>query len=90
MIRITVYLRLMTAQAILENKPTAQSLQLIERLEKLGVILSPSHLGVNDAKLKSLFEIEVADASLSEPIIKSLKECSAVDAVYLKPPDTLA
>ena len=69
--------------------PTTESKELFKIAEKLGVLLEPVHPGAEHPLLTPYFMVEVPDATTAEHVIAHFRQSTAVEAVYLKPPDEL-
>lgn len=69
--------------------PTAGSRELLTIAEELGVLLEPVHPGAEDPLLALYFMVEVPDSTTAERVIARLRESSAIEAAYLKPPNEL-
>lgn len=69
-----------------QASPTADSRELMEITQELGVALEPLHPGVEDLSLARYFVIEVADPAAAEQVIARLQGSNAVEAAYLQPP----
>lgn len=68
-----------------DNKATKE---LIGAAQDMGVMLEPMHPDVND-ELALYFSISAEDAETAQRIAERLRNLKAVDAAYLKPPETL-
>ena len=69
--------------------PTTESKELLKIAEEFGVVLEPMHPGAEDPLLTPYFMVEVPDSTTAERVIAHLRRSTAVEAVYLKPPDEL-
>jgi hypothetical protein len=88
--RVTTRLREDVASVLhLRHPPTAASGELSQVVDELGASLEPMHPGAEDPLLAPYFTVEVPDPATAERMIARLKNCEAVEAAYLKPPDTM-
>ena len=69
--------------------PTPLLAELLQTARELGVSLVPLHPNVNDPHLRSYYAAEVADSAAAERALAGLRQCRAVAAAYIKPPDAL-
>lgn len=69
--------------------PTTESQELSEIAGRLGVFLKPLHLDADDPLLSLFFTADVSDRATAEVVIDRLRDCKAVQAAYLKPPDEM-
>lgn len=68
---------------------TAASEELVQAAEELGVVLEPMHPGAENPHLAPYFTVEVRDPVTAARVIARLRQCRAIDAAYVKPPDEL-
>jgi hypothetical protein len=68
-----------------DNKATKE---LIGATQDMGVMLEPMHPDVND-ELALYFSVSAEDAETAQRIAERLRNLKAVDAAYLKPPESL-
>jgi hypothetical protein len=66
-----------------------QARELLRLGEELGIRFRPLHPHTEDPRLARYFMAEVPDRSAAQNVLARLRECAAVEAVYLKPPDEL-
>lgn len=57
--------------------------------DELGLSFRPLHAGTSDPVLGSYFIVSVPDASRAQQVLARLRQSPAVNAAYLKPPDTM-
>ena len=68
---------------------TPATREIAEAASGMGVSLEPMHPGVEDAELAQYFTVQVPDTTTAEEVINRLRSCEAVEAAYLKPPETM-
>jgi hypothetical protein len=90
MTNITLQVRPEVARALQHRgPPSAESEDLLKTAASLGVSLELIHPGAEDPTLISYFNVAVSDPNSVELVIDRLRECRAVEAAYVKPPDAL-
>ncbi|MGH9881298.1 MAG: hypothetical protein ACRD6N_07665 [Pyrinomonadaceae bacterium] len=90
MTEITLQVRPEVARALQHRgQPSAESEELLKTAANLGVSLEPIHPGTEDPILISYFTAAVADPDSVEQVLDRLRQCRAVEAAYVKPPDAL-
>ena len=67
------------------QSPTNQSAELLRVVQELGLSLQPIHPGIDDAELMRYFALQVPNSALGEEVSRRLRQCSAIDAAYVKP-----
>jgi hypothetical protein len=72
-----------------KQRLSVESEELVQASKELGLTLEPVHPGVEDAELMRYFAVEVPNLAVSEKVIRRLRQCAAIDAAYVKPPDEL-
>lgn len=86
--QITVQLQADVARRLHQRgSPTAESQELNQITDQLGVTLEPIHPGTEDPELTRHFTVEAPDQSTAERVIARLRQSKAVEAAYVKPPD---
>jgi hypothetical protein len=84
--QITVILRPEAAAELRAPTPTQGAARtLLDDARDLGVELSPTHPGVEDASLHPFYHVEVNDPDAVERVLGRLRASAAVDAAYVKP-----
>ena len=68
------------------HPPTSQTAELLRVLQELGLTLHPIHPGIDDADLMRYFALQAPDAARGEEASRRLRQCSAIEAAYVKPP----
>jgi hypothetical protein len=63
--------------------------ELAEKAVALGLILEPVHPGTTDPQLSTYYTAEVPDRAAAERAAAELRQCRAVEAAYVKPPEAL-
>jgi hypothetical protein len=86
---ITLQVRPDVARALQRGPPSAESQELLKAAADLGVSLEPIHPGAEDPLLISYFTVAVSDPASVEEVVNRLRQCRAVEAAYVKPPDAL-
>jgi hypothetical protein len=87
---ITLKVRTDVARALQQRgRPSAESEELLQTAASLGVRLEPIHPGTEDPILISYFTVAVSDPDSVELVLDRLRQCRAVEAAYVKPPDAL-
>jgi hypothetical protein len=86
---ITVRVIPKVAKALHHRKPCPEMEELANSMHELGLSLIPIHPGVEDEDLMRYFAVEVPDRSSADGVVQRLRQCAAVDAAYIKPPDEL-
>jgi hypothetical protein len=88
--RVTTRVREDVASVLHSREPpTAASREVSQVADEFGAALEPMHPGSEDPLLAPYFTVEVPDPATAERVIVSLRNCEAVEAVYLKPPDAM-
>ena len=86
--RVTTRVREDVASVLhLRQPPTTASREVSQVVDEFGAALEPVHPGAEDPLLAPYFTVEVPDPATAERMIARLKNCEAVEAAYLKPPD---
>lgn len=65
---------------------TPEAKEVAEAAGEMGVSLEPMHPGVEDPTLAQFFTVQVTDDAV-EQVIERLRNCEAVEAAYIKPPE---
>ena len=87
-IHVTVQVSRDAALALHRQGPvTADAEGLLQTADELGVELKPMHYGASDPALITFFIVEVPDSETAEKVIARLRQCKAIAAAYVKPPD---
>jgi hypothetical protein len=87
---VTLQVQTDVALALHQRRPhTAASKELLQTAKELDVVLKPLHPGVEDRHLVSYFTVEVPDSATAEVVLAHLRNCKAVEAAYIKPPDEM-
>ena len=87
-IQITIQVSADVARILRKQETsTSESKKLSNMAEKLNILLKPLHRDTEDPLLVSYFIVEVPASTTAENIISHLQQSTAVEAVYLKPPD---
>jgi hypothetical protein len=90
MTEITLQVRPEVARALQQlGQPAAESEELLQTVADLNVSLQPIHPGTEDPILISYFTVAVSDPDSVERVLDRLRQCRAVEAAYIKPPDAL-
>ncbi len=90
MTNITLQVRPDVSRALQQRgPPSAESEELLKTAANLGVSLEPIHPGAEDPLLISYFTVKVTDPDSVELVVDRLRQCRAVEAAYVKPPDAL-
>ena len=63
--------------------------ELRKMAKKLDISLKPMHPDSKDLLLEQYFIVEISETLSVEQVIKLLRQCKAVEAAYIKPPDEL-
>jgi hypothetical protein len=88
--KITVRLKMAEALAFQRDKASTPVLQeILQTLDELGLTLTPIHPGAADPLLAPYFTVKVRDVDRIEQVIERLRQFSAVEAAYVKPPADL-
>ena len=61
--------------------------QLTEIADELGVMLVPTHPGIDDPTLVTHFRVNVPDRATADRVVAVMLQADAVEAAYFKPPD---
>lgn len=88
--RITIRVRPDAAKDLRYRQATTPAAtEVFQRAAELGMVLEPVHPNVSDPRLASYYTAEVPDRATAERAIAYLQQCRAVEAAYIKPPDTM-
>ncbi len=88
--RITIRVRPEAASALRGRGPATSAFrQLLSTADDLGIVLEPIHPQGSDPRLAAYYTAEVPDRAAAERALADFRQCSAVEAAYLKPPDAL-
>jgi len=69
-----------------DNKATKE---LIVAAHDMGVTLEPMHPNVDDENLALYFSVSAENGEAAQRIAERLRSLKAVEAAYLKPPETI-
>lgn len=69
--------------------PSNDSRELLEVTGRLGVSLTSLSPGMDDPKLRIMFDVEVPDMEMAEQVVDELIRCGAVKNAYIKPLDEM-
>lgn len=69
-----------------QKSATPEANEVAEAADEMGVSLQPMHPGVEDSTLAQFFTVQVPDDAV-EQVIERLRNCRAVEAAYIKPPE---
>ncbi len=70
-------------------QPNTDAAELLRLTRELGITLEPMHPQAEEPELRTYFTPEVSDAQTAEHVVERLRDCAAIEAAYLKPPDEL-
>ena len=86
--RITVQVEPGIAKALHAEAAAMEGAGLPALVRRFGGTLTPLHLGTDDAALQGFFFVDVPDPRTSE-LLEQLQQHPAVQAAYVKPPESL-
>jgi hypothetical protein len=68
--------------------PTAKTKDLLSIMDLFHVALQPMHAGTNHPSLEKYYLVEAPDPKTAQQIVDRLLQSDAVEAAYVKPPDS--
>jgi hypothetical protein len=88
---ITLKLVKDAALALHEKGPhTESSSELVRRAGDLGLSLKPVHPNTPDAELQTYFHVSVDNPDSVSHVLTQFRSANAVEAAYVKPPESFA
>lgn len=69
--------------------PTAESQDLFETTNKLGIVLEPMHPGIDEPLMMVYFVAEAPDSTAADQVVEHLLQTPGVEGAYVKPADEL-
>ena len=87
---ITVKLSPEAAQALHRNRAGAPTSEEVLRcVQEKGATLEALHPGADNPLLTPYFKVDVPDEKAAQELLGRIKQCKAVQAAYVKPPDAV-
>jgi hypothetical protein len=88
--QLTIRVSQEVAPALASGEATdPRARELLRLAATSGIRLQPLHPGTVDPRLASWFVAEIPEASAVQGVLAQLRQCEAVEAAYIKPPDDL-
>jgi hypothetical protein len=88
---LTVRVRADTAAALRDRRLTTPEVaEVLRTIDELGASIEPLHPGSDDPRLAPYFRVEVPDQGTADRIAAELRSRAAVEAAYVKEPESPA